>query len=597
MPTIGSQMSLEWASITPSMMDLSERELQLSSIRSSTTNTKTTATPTNLSNTASPIFTPVSTGANTPHLPSPGRPSLIGSQSFSNPGGIPVTTSTSVPESGSKQKFLKESYKPSASESAAGVLKSPRVFGWATPLLSPIGSPLRRRFETMKVYLQEIGHLTTIDPHDAWLPITESRGGNAYYAAFHNLNAIIGFQALILPVAFTFLGWTWGIMALTFAFGWFVYTKWLLVEMHECVPGRRISRYLDLAETAFGERWGFYLVAPMVINLAAGTCIGLITIGATSLELFFRTVCPTCTNPLTPIEWYLVFTLFCVLLAHFPNLNSVAGVSLVGAIMAMAYCTLVWSLSISVPRPASVKYEIVVGKSTTASVFMILNALGLIAFAFRGHNLSLEIQATMPSTLKHPSRVPMWNGALWAFAGTAFCFFPLSIGGYWAYGDKMMGSGILFSILAFHEKQIAPALLGITFIFVVLQSLCSFQIYAMPLLDLIEQFYTKRKDRKMNSYLRFLCRTFFVFTVFLVAIAIPFLSSLAGLAGGLSIPMAFLLPSLLYLKLKRPERGSLHWYLNWALSILGAILTVTVSAGGVWSVVETGVKVQFFKPA
>jgi hypothetical protein len=44
-------------------------------------------------------------------------------------------------------------------------------------------------------------------PKDEWLPITESRNGNAYFAAFHILNSNIGFQALMLPVAFATLGW------------------------------------------------------------------------------------------------------------------------------------------------------------------------------------------------------------------------------------------------------------------------------------------------------------------------------------------------------------------------------------------------------
>jgi len=44
-------------------------------------------------------------------------------------------------------------------------------------------------------------------PKDAWLPLTESRNGNAFYAAFHVLNSNIGFQALMLPVAFATLGW------------------------------------------------------------------------------------------------------------------------------------------------------------------------------------------------------------------------------------------------------------------------------------------------------------------------------------------------------------------------------------------------------
>ena len=62
--------------------------------------------------------------------------------------------------------------------------------------LTPLASPLRKAL-----------HLTKLDPHDAWLPITESRNGNAFYAAFHTLCSGIGIQALILPVAFTFLGW------------------------------------------------------------------------------------------------------------------------------------------------------------------------------------------------------------------------------------------------------------------------------------------------------------------------------------------------------------------------------------------------------
>ena len=44
-------------------------------------------------------------------------------------------------------------------------------------------------------------------PNDAWLPITESRNGNAYFAAFHILNSNIGFHALLLPVALATLGW------------------------------------------------------------------------------------------------------------------------------------------------------------------------------------------------------------------------------------------------------------------------------------------------------------------------------------------------------------------------------------------------------
>lgn len=66
---------------------------------------------------------------------------------------------------------------------------------------------MKKAVETMQSYLQEVGHLTKVNPQEAWLPITESRNGNAFYVAFHTLCSGLGFQALLLPLAFTFLGW------------------------------------------------------------------------------------------------------------------------------------------------------------------------------------------------------------------------------------------------------------------------------------------------------------------------------------------------------------------------------------------------------
>ena len=45
------------------------------------------------------------------------------------------------------------------------------------------------------------------NPQEAWLPITESRNGNTFFAAFHLLCSGIGLPALLLPVAFATLGW------------------------------------------------------------------------------------------------------------------------------------------------------------------------------------------------------------------------------------------------------------------------------------------------------------------------------------------------------------------------------------------------------
>lgn len=54
-----------------------------------------------------------------------------------------------------------------------------------------------------------------------------------------------------------------------------------------------------------------------------------------------------------------------------------------------------------------------------------------------GHEVlaELELQATMPSTFKHPAHVPMWRGAKVAYLLIAMCLFPIAIGGFWAYGN------------------------------------------------------------------------------------------------------------------------------------------------------------------
>ncbi|OIT30344.1 lysine histidine transporter-like 7 [Nicotiana attenuata] len=88
---------------------------------------------------------------------------------------------------------------------------------------------------------------------ESYLPITESRKGNAYTAAFHLLCSGIGTPALVLPFAFTSLGWSWGIVILMVVFAWRLYTMWLLVHLHESATGTRFSRYLQLSIAAFGD--------------------------------------------------------------------------------------------------------------------------------------------------------------------------------------------------------------------------------------------------------------------------------------------------------------------------------------------------------
>ncbi|GMY05338.1 lysine histidine transporter-like 8 [Fagus crenata] len=455
--------------------------------------------------------------------------------------------------------------------------------------ISPLGTPIRRALQ-----------LTKLDPQDAWLPITESRNGNEYYAAFHTLCSGIGVQALILPVAFTILGWTWGIISLTLTFIWQLYTLHLLVELHESTEnGIRYSRYLQLCSATFGDKLAKLLAGFPFLYLSAGTNVALIIIGGSTSKMFYQILCgATCTaKPLTTVEWFLVFTSAAVLLSQLPNLNSIAGVSLIGAITAIGYCTLIWVVSVAEGRLPAVSYKTVHAKTQTAEVFSVLNALGIVAFAFRGHNLILEIQATMPSSEKHPSRVPMWRGVKFAYLLVAMCLYPLAIGGYWAYGQQIPpNGGMLTALYVYHGRDTSQFILGLASLFVIISALSSFQIYGMPIFDVMESIYTKRKKQACPWWLRSTFRAMFGYGCFFAAVAIPFLGSLAGLVGGIALPVTLAYPCFMWLKIKKPKMYSTIWWLNWGLGVLGLALSAVLTAAGIYIIIDTGIQVNFFKP-
>ncbi|CAN4122750.1 unnamed protein product [Withania somnifera] len=424
---------------------------------------------------------------------------------------------------------------------------------------------------------------------------------------------------------------------LNYSFFWQLYTLWILVQLHEAVPGKRYNRYVELAQAAFGEKLGVWLALFPTVYLSAGTATALILVGGETMKLFFQIVCgPLCSsNPLTTVEWYLVFTSLCIVLSQLPNLNSIAGLSLVGAVTAITYATMAWVLSVSQPRPPSISYEPISLPTYTASLFSVLNAMGIIAFAFRGHNLALEIQvilitlfmpcantncfcywsqvafqfrnrkdivfsailqATMPSTFKHPAYVPMWKGAKVAYFFIAMCLFPMAIGGFWAYGSLMPSGGMLSALYAFHIHDIPRGLLAMTFLLVVFNCLSSFQIYSMPAFDSFEAGYTSRTNKPCSIWVRSGFRIFFGFVSFFIGVALPFLSSLAGLLGGLTLPVTFAYPCFMWVLIKKPTKYSFNWYFNWILGWLGVAFSLAFSVGGIWSMVNNGLKLRFFKP-
>lgn len=136
--------------------------------------------------------------------------------------------------------------------------------------------------------------------------------------------------------------------------------------------------------------------------------------------------------------------------------------------MQCSYSTIAWGASIHKGVQPNVDYSYK-SSSTVDAVFDFFSALGDVAFAYAGHNVVLEIQATIPSTPEKPSKGPMWNGVIVAYIVVALCYFPVALIGYWAFGNSV-NDNILITL----EKP--KWLIAVANMFVVVHVIGSYQV-------------------------------------------------------------------------------------------------------------------------
>uniref|UniRef100_A0A6N2MWP8 Amino acid transporter transmembrane domain-containing protein n=1 Tax=Salix viminalis TaxID=40686 RepID=A0A6N2MWP8_SALVM len=225
-----------------------------------------------------------------------------------------------------------------------------------------------------------------------WLPITSSRNAKWWYSTFHNVTAMM-------------------------------------------VPGKRFDRYHELGQHAFGEKLGLWIVVPQQLVVQVGVNIVYMVTGGKSLKKFHDLVCSDCKD-IRLTYFIMIFASLQFVLSHLPNLNSISVVSLAAAVMSLSYSTIAWGATLNKGVQPDVDYSYK-ASTRTGAVFDFFAALGDIAFAYAGHNVVLEIQATIPSTPEKPSKKPMWRGAFLAYVVVAICYFPVALIGYWYYGNSV----------------------------------------------------------------------------------------------------------------------------------------------------------------
>ncbi|KEH43447.1 transmembrane amino acid transporter family protein [Medicago truncatula] len=385
-----------------------------------------------------------------------------------------------------------------------------------------------------------------------------ARRAKWWYSTFHTVTAMIGAGVLSLPYAMAYLGWGPGILMLLLSWCLTLNTMWQMIQLHECVPGTRFDRYIDLGRHAFGPKLGAWIVLPQQLIVQVGCDIVYMVIGGKCLKQFVEIACTDCTQ-IKQSYWIMIFGGIHFFLSQLPNFNSVACVSLAAAVMSLSYSTIAWVACLPRGRIDNVSYAYK-PISKTDLLFRVFNALGQISFAFAGHAVTLEIQATIPSTPEKPSKIAMWNGAICAYFINAICYFPVAIIGYWTFGQDV-NDNILMSL----EKP--SWLIASANLMVFIHVVGSYQVYAMPVFDLIERMMMRRLNFPPGVALRLVARSAYVAFTLFFGVTFPFFGDLLGFFGGFGFaPTSYFLPSIMWMIIKKPKKFSINWFINWVMN-------------------------------
>ncbi|XP_072990598.1 lysine histidine transporter 1-like isoform X3 [Typha latifolia] len=359
-----------------------------------------------------------------------------------------------------------------------------------------------------------------------------------------------------------------------------------MVEMHEMVPGKRFDRYHELGQHAFGEKLGLWIVVPQQLIVEVGLNIVYMVTGGHSLKKFHDVVCPDCKS-IKLTYFIMIFASVHFVLSQLPNFNSLSGISLAAAVMSVCYSTIAWGASANKGKMEDVQYGYR-SSTTGGTVLSFFSALGDVAFAYAGHNVVLEIQATIPSTPEKPSKKPMWKGVIVAYIIVAICYFPVALVGYWAFGN-----GVDDNVLISLNKP--RWLIAVANMMVVVHVIGSYQIYAMPVFDMIETVLVKKFNLPPGLPLRFIARSLYVAFTMFVAITFPFFGALLGFFGGFALaPTSYFLPCIIWLAVYKPRKFSLSWITNWICIVLGLILMILSPIGGLRQIIIQAKDYKFY---
>lgn len=446
---------------------------------------------------------------------------------------------------------------------------------------------------------EAVNHGSTKNVDELWIPVTTSRQTKGWYIFCHIVTTMVGAGVLALPAA---VGWLGGIMGITFLvfFSWFsLHAVRQMVELHQsteespAVEVRRFSNYLELGQEAFGEKLGLFIVVPLQLVGRVGVTIVYMVTGGQSLFALYRLIrCPaiepydqvTKCGQLGPLAFIFMYSLQHFFLAQLSAFSFVSGISLGAAIISLGYSTIAWADILG-------EYFVNTGDSESYQIdypgerllydmlFQMFSSLGILAFAYAGaHNVVLEIQATIPSTpSEKPPEAVMKRTVATAYVAVGVTYSLVGVAGLWLLGlaAAPVEGNVLFSL-------VSPRwLIGVANLLVMVHVTGLYVQNAMPVFDLLDTAVEKKLGSGLRHRLRSITRGFYVSATVAVACSLPFFDAWVGFVGGFALlPAAYVLPCIIWLKIRKPTVFSRSWLANWFFIVIGGFLAALGSMGG-----------------
>ncbi|XP_040863381.1 GABA transporter 1 isoform X2 [Glycine max] len=243
--------------------------------------------------------------------------------------------------------------------------------------------------------LEQLQHQKDVDA--GALFVLKSKG-SWMHCGYHLTTSIVAPPLLSLPYAFTFLGWTAGILSLVIGalVTFYSYNLISRVLEHHAQMGMRQLRFRDMARDILGPGWGRYFVGPIQFAVCYGAVVACTLLGGQCMKAIYLLSNPNGTMKL--YEFVIIFGCFMLILAQIPSFHSLRHINLVSLVLCLAYSAgaTIGSIYIGDSSKGPEKDYSLKGDSVNR-LFGIFNAIAIIATTY-GNGIIPEIQVYLQPT-------------------------------------------------------------------------------------------------------------------------------------------------------------------------------------------------------